>query len=704
LEQRLMISFTVTAQPVVEPFTYTASTSGITSFSGTTDDTQGGEDYYYTQERSTSGSASTSAITGGNGDIFQTIQNAESTFFAQTTIFDTEAPDIAELSTTRTGISTFINSWNGQLLNSDITSVKSQTTDYTSNTGYATETYERSIYTEAGAGTLSTSAITGKTITTSTNTSGESEVTILASTTTTTQSYGKTFNNDFITTEATTSASTTRPPITMWQTSTVIALRVSYTVPFQTGQSTVVSTRYGGHTRTASFTSQVGGNIESSFPITDTTGATGSRGTHTVYIIPAKETLWVPTATGVREASNLCQSFVGPQVITLSAPFSTRSGLVVDGESSFEVTQETQTLTRTITTATLSVSTTLGFGSNTFTAQGNFKTSSASVDGIYAFGNPTFWANPWPFRGAASIYRQIPAELTQNFTTSEAITTTITEESIINIYGNTPTDSAVAWKSVYFNTQTPQSTWQSTFSSFVTESYTRRYQTSIDGSTTESDEQSTDTGGSTGETTLASANGWTWVEHRPLWVNPASSNALSASITYEALGQAPLNNLTQRAKKVSIANTTITAWRPAAAQWPIDFVHAVFPQTLKTENTDVSRTTIGSFWADGYHQTIRDTESFTTFSGAWVAQGTPDTSWLQVGGFGRTGKNERGDSWTRIRPPNILLQVNSSGSRTPVTHQSLSTYAATGTEEYQSALNVVVNATGGTRRFLEQFA
>jgi hypothetical protein len=697
-----MLSFTITAPPVVEPFTYTTSGSDQYSSSGRTADADAEESI--TTERSGSASASTSAITNNNGDISQTIEKEGLTFTARTIVFDTEAPELADGQTTFTQFATFIDSWNGQLLNSDITSVKSQTTDYTWNTGYTIQTYERSIYTEGGVDTFSTFAITGKTATSTTKTSSASEVTTIASTTSTSQSYGKTFNDEFTTSGATTFVSTSLPPITMWQTATVIALRVSYTIPYQTGSSTIVSTRYGGHTHTASFTSQFGGNIESYFPITDTTGATGSRGTHTVYIIPEKETLWVPTATGVREASNLCQSFVGPTVITLSAPFSTRSGLVVDGASSYEVTQETQTLTRTVTTATLNVSTTFGSGANSFTAQGNVKTSSASVDGIYAFGNPTFWANPWPFRGTPSLYQKIPAELTQNFTTSEAVTTTITEESIINIYGNTPTDSAVAWKSVYFNTQTPQSTWQSTFSSFVTESYTRRYQTSIDSSTTASDEQSTDTSASMEQNTSAGAKGWTWVEHRTLWVNPASSNALSASITYEVLGQAPLSNLTERAKKVSIANTTITAWRPAAAQWMINFVQAVFPQTLKAENTDVSRTTIGSFWADGYHQTISDTESFTTFSGEWVAQGTPDTSWLQVDGFGRTGKNERGDSWTRIRPPNILLRVNSSGSNTPVTHQSLSTYAATGAEEYQSALNVVVNATGGTRRFLEQLA
>jgi hypothetical protein len=290
------------------------------------------------------------------------------------------------------------------------------------------------------------------------------------------------------------------------------------------------------------------------------------------------------------------------------------------------------------------------------------------------------------------LYTSIPAQLTQTFTESEIVTTTKTEVSVLSNFGATPTDSAVVWKSVYFNTQTPESAWQSTVNSFVTESNTRSYKNAENNSVSETDE--------TGGTTQVGGGGFTWVEHRQLSARLVNSNALSASITYESYAQAPLSDLARRAAKVSIENTTVTAWQPAAALWSVDFVAAVFPQTFSVENSSQSRTTEGSAWADGYYETVFDSESETTFSGKWVAEGTPGTSWVQVGGFGNTGKNQRGDNWTRIRPPNILVSLDESGNTSPVTHQVFSTYAATAVENFQQAFAVEVNSTGGGQKFL----
>jgi hypothetical protein len=666
-----MLWYTITAHPVVEPRTYTELVAGTASFKDIV--TQGNEadSYSVTREGATSNSVEQSQITSSNGDSLGTVVATMVASESQILIDDTVGTNTSQTEESSTEYFTQVNSWNGRVLNSNITEVKSQTTNYSWNTGYTFEEYTYAAAVSGGTETFETTAITGQT--TKTTTGKDSRETVVATTVGTTQSVNRTLNLGEVQKTGTRVTTTALPPITMWQTNTVEATRVEYTANYQASTKTFSLTRYAVGPTSSS---------ETYTPITDTTGVTGVRGTRTVVLLASNETLLIPTITGIGEQSALCASFAGPTIQTISPIFSTRQGGVFNEESISAVTTYTNEVTRTLTTTS------------------GTTTQSTEIDGIYPGGNPTIWTNLWPMKDAFSVYPPIPAARSATLTKTKTTTTTATQEATSISVGNAKTDSQIAWKTTYYNTTTPDGAWQNTCFTFTTEINQKR----VEGTQNTKTETEYTTTAENGETTEAMTgsfeNGRTWVEHVSLWTEALSSNPLYATITHEREGQAPLSNLTQRAKKVSIANTTVTAWQPAAAMWNVDFVAAVFPQTFSMKNTAASQTTSGKLWAGGYSETIFDNSSLTSTSGAWVADGAPDTTWRQAAGFANTGKNQRGDFWTRVLLPNILKTIDSDGSTNNVTFTGISTYAATTAENYEKADVIAVNSTGGIGQYL----
>lgn len=666
-----MLWYTITAHPIVEARTVKEKVAVTASYKEAVTQGDGADAYTFNQEGATSNTVEASQVTRSNGDLLSTNKSTVTVTQKSTLIDDTVGTNTGSSEQSETQFVTELNSWNGKVQNSDFTAEVSQTANYSWNTGYTHTSYTFFQAIEGSSETMPTTLISGAT--TKTTTGSQSQNTVVATTVSASLTVTKPANLSQVVASAMTVTTVTLPPLTLWQTSSLPATLAEYTALYQ-GFPTTFSKTYHGLFQTFS--------DETYTPITEITGATGSRGTRTVVLLETNEVLRIPTATGLDHPRKLCSSIKGPATYTISGVFSTRPGSVFDEQNIESISTYTTETTRTVTT---SLQTT---------------TKTTLFDGIVPGGNPAIWTNPWPISEPLSAFRHIPASSFVTFTHTETGTTTSTEQLTSVSVGGAKTESQISWSTTWHNTTTPDGLWQSTCFSFATQIHQKRIEGTQNTNTTTEETTTASNGGTTSGQTSSYEKAVTWVENVLLWTETITSNPLYATITFERSGQSPLSNLSKRAKVVSIANTTVTAWRPAAAMSKVDFVAAAYPQSFEVKNTAENRTTTGSLWGGGYSETIADLSSSTSISGAWVAEGMPDTTWKRAEGFANTGKNQRGDVWTRVRLPNIVQTVGEDGISRNVTFRDIFTYAATFKENAEKAKVILVNSTGGSGQYL----